>query len=44
VVTSHDVRDALDAVLSGRAVAHPDTDPVGCYITDPALLRTHRHE
>jgi thiol-disulfide isomerase/thioredoxin len=43
-VTSHDVRDALDAVLSGRRVAQPDTEPIGCYITDPALLRTHSHE
>ena len=28
----HDVRDALDAVLAGRAVAAPVTSAVGCYI------------
>jgi hypothetical protein len=43
-VTSHDLRDALDAVLSGRRVRNPETEALGCYITDPALLRTHSHE
>jgi len=43
-ITSHDVRDALDAVLAGRPVPHPNTEPIGCFITDPALLRTHAHE
>jgi hypothetical protein len=43
-ITSHDLRDALDAVLTGRRVAQPETEPVGCYITEPALLRTHSHE
>jgi thiol-disulfide isomerase/thioredoxin len=43
-VTSHDLRDALDAVLAGRPVAHPETEAIGCFITDPALVRTHRHE
>src|SRR5262245_8917349 len=43
-VTSHDLRDALDAVLAGHPVPHPETEAVGCYITDPALLRTHHHE
>lgn len=43
-ITSHDLRDALDAVLAGRPVPHPDTEPIGCFITDPALLRTHSHE
>ncbi|MEP6714392.1 MAG: hypothetical protein ABJC09_02385 [Terriglobia bacterium] len=32
VVTEHDLRDALDAVFSGRAVAKPEAKPVGCYI------------
>jgi hypothetical protein len=32
VVNEHDLRDALDAVLSGRPVARPETTPVGCYI------------
>jgi hypothetical protein len=43
-VTSHDLRDALDAVLSGRKVQNPETEALGCYITDPTLLRTHSHE
>ena len=43
-ITRHDLRDALDAVLAGRPVPHPDTEPIGCFITDPALLRTHAHE
>ncbi len=32
VVTEHDLRDALDAVLAGRPVAKPEASPVGCYI------------
>jgi DNA-binding transcriptional LysR family regulator len=32
VVTEHDFRDALDAVLSGKPVAKPETSPIGCYI------------
>jgi hypothetical protein len=32
VVTVHDLRDALDAVIAGRAVANPETTAVGCYI------------
>jgi thiol-disulfide isomerase/thioredoxin len=32
VVTAHDVRDALEAVLAGRAVAHPETEAFGCFI------------
>ncbi len=43
-VTSHDLRDALDAVLAGRKVPHPETEALGCFITDPALLRKHDHE
>jgi AhpC/TSA family len=44
LVTSHDLRDALDAVLEGRTVARPETEALGCFITDPALLRKHDHE
>jgi hypothetical protein len=33
-VTEHDLRDALDAVFSGRPVAKPEAPPVGCYIPD----------
>jgi hypothetical protein len=43
-VTSHDLRDALDAVLVGGKVPHPETEALGCFITDPALLRKHDHE
>jgi hypothetical protein len=32
VVTEHDVRDALDAIIAGRPVAKPEAPPVGCYI------------
>jgi hypothetical protein len=32
VVTEHDVRDALDAVIAGRAVAKSEEPAVGCYI------------
>lgn len=31
---THDLRDALDAVLEGRAVKRPVTTPVGCVIPD----------
>jgi hypothetical protein len=37
-VTSHDLRVSLDAVLAGRPVAVPETEALGCYITDPASL------
>jgi hypothetical protein len=39
VVTEHDLRDALDAVFAGRAVAKTETAVVGCYIDD--LTRAH---
>jgi hypothetical protein len=32
MVTEHDLRDALDAVIAGRPVPNPETSPVGCYI------------
>ena len=32
VVTEHDLRDALDAVIAGRPVATPEAPSVGCYI------------
>lgn len=38
-VTEHDLRAALDSVLSGRAVAKTETEALGCYIVDPAELR-----
>jgi hypothetical protein len=30
--TTHDLRDALDAVLAGKPVAHAKTQAVGCVI------------
>ena len=32
VVTEHDLRDALDAVIAGHPVAKPEEPAVGCYI------------
>ena len=32
VVTEHNLKDALDAVLDGRPVANAETPAVGCYI------------
>jgi hypothetical protein len=32
VVTVHDLRDALDDIVAGRAVATPATEAVGCFI------------
>ena len=40
VVTVHDLRDALDAVLAGTPVAAPVTQPVGCFIV-PGNQRSH---
>ena len=39
VVTEHDLRDALDAVLAGKTVEKPSTKPVGCYIPDLKFYR-----
>jgi peroxiredoxin len=35
VVTERDLKDALDAVLSGRPVPHPTTKAIGCAINYP---------
>lgn len=32
VVTVHDLREALDAVLAGKPVPHPETTALGCHI------------
>ena len=37
--TVHDLRDALDAVVAGRAVAHPETTPFGCFIVSAEFLK-----
>lgn len=38
-VTSHELRDALDAILAGRPVTRSRTEALGCFIVDPASLR-----
>ncbi len=40
VVTVHDLRDALDAMLAGKTVTAPVTEPIGCFIV-PANQRSH---
>jgi hypothetical protein len=42
VVTVHDVRDALNAVLAGRPVANPETRALGCYIVPPDIQRRQK--
>ena len=32
--TTHDLADALTAVVAGRPVPNPETQAVGCYIAD----------
>jgi thiol-disulfide isomerase/thioredoxin len=39
MATEHDLRDALDAILEGRPVRSPETEALGCFITDPASIR-----
>jgi hypothetical protein len=38
-VTDHDLRDALDAVLSGKPVPNPETKALGCYIVPADIIR-----
>jgi hypothetical protein len=38
-VTSHDLREALDALLAGRPIPTPETEALGCFIVDPGTLR-----
>ena len=39
VVTAHDLRDALEAVLAGRPVPNPETPALGCTIVPPDFPR-----
>jgi hypothetical protein len=32
VITEHDLHAALDAVLAGKALTKPETQPIDCYI------------
>jgi thiol-disulfide isomerase/thioredoxin len=41
VVTVHDLREALDAVLAGTRVPHPETTALGCYIGSGDIERKH---
>jgi hypothetical protein len=38
-VTAHDLRDALDDLLAGRPIKHPETQALGCHIVGPDFLR-----
>jgi hypothetical protein len=38
-VTERDLRNALDAILARQPVPKPETEAVGCFIVDPAVLR-----
>jgi hypothetical protein len=38
VVTEHDLRDSLDAVLAGRPAPKPEVPSVGCYIPDLSVF------
>jgi thiol-disulfide isomerase/thioredoxin len=42
VVTVHDLRDALDDILAGRAVSRPATEAVGCFIPSGAARSAPR--
>lgn len=35
IPTTRDLRDALDAVLAGRAVTTPRTEAIGCFLPEP---------
>ena len=39
VVTAHDLQDALEAIVAGKPVATPETEPIGCYIVPPEMRR-----
>jgi hypothetical protein len=41
VVTERNLRDAIDAVLSGEPVRKPETPALGCHIVAPAIHRNH---
>jgi hypothetical protein len=38
-VTQHDLADALNAVLTGKPVLHPETRALGCYIVSPDIFK-----
>ncbi len=38
-VTVHDLTDALDALVAGRAITAPVTQAIGCYIVPPEMRR-----
>lgn len=42
VVTVHDLRDALDAVLADKPVRTPETEALGCYVVPPTVARKEK--
>lgn len=42
VATTRDLRDALEAVVSGRSVAVPETPAVGCFIVSHELFKENK--
>lgn len=40
IVTQHDLRDALDAVLAGKPVPQPVTEAIGCHIQTGSETKT----
>lgn len=38
-ITQHDLADALNAVLAGKPVLHPETKALGCYIVSPDIFK-----
>jgi hypothetical protein len=42
IVTVHDLRDAVDAVLAGKTVTNSETQSLGCSIVEPESLRKQK--
>jgi hypothetical protein len=42
VVTVHDMRDAVDALLAGKTVSNPETRALGCYIAPADTSRKQK--
>ncbi len=39
VITAHDLQDALNAIVAGKAVVAPETQAIGCYILPSDMRR-----
>ncbi len=49
MVTVHDLRDAIEAALTGKSIDNPKTQAIGCFIPDPDVYDAiakdkHHHE